>query len=86
MDWGAIQNLTLEGTIGNIITAILAIAGVIAVLFIIIAGVRLVTAAGNPDQLKQAKDMILYSVIGIVVIILSWAIIKFVIDALVKTP
>ena len=47
-------------------------------LVIVIAGQRYVTAGGDSAKIKQAKDMILYAVVGIVVAGLAWAIINFV--------
>ena len=46
---------------------------------VIYGGVLYVTAAGNDDQVGKAKNVILYAVIGIVVILLSFALVNTVI-------
>ncbi len=55
-----------------------------AVLFIIIGGFQYITSAGNPENVSKAKNTILYAIIGIIVTLLSYAIVKFIIDALTK--
>lgn len=61
---------------------LLYLAGAIAVLAIIFGGVRYVTSTGDAARVKQAKDTILYGIIGLVVSILAFAIVQFVIQNL----
>lgn len=56
------------------------IAGIVAVIVIIIAGLNYVTALGNSSQITRAKNMILYAVIGLGVLLLAFAITNFVIE------
>lgn len=55
-------------------------AGAIAVLVIIYGGIRYVTSTGDAARIKQAKDTILYGVIGLVVSVLAFAIVQFIIQ------
>jgi hypothetical protein len=55
-----------------------AIAGITAVIMLIIAGSKYVTSSGNPERTNQAKDTILYAVIGLVLVALAQIIIKLV--------
>lgn len=79
---GAGCNETRDGL--DVATALIDVAigivGLISVIVIVFAGQRYITAAGNPSRIKEAKDMILYGVIGVVVAILAWAIVTFIID------
>ena len=52
--------------------------GLIAVLVIVFAGQRFLSANGDPGRLKQAKDMISYAVIAIMIAVLAFAIVNFV--------
>ncbi len=70
----------LKAVITTISNTLLMVLGVIAVLFIIIGGFQYVTSAGNPDNVGKAKNTILYGIIGLVFAIISYAIVKFVID------
>lgn len=65
----------------NIINAILLVLGIIAVIMIIIGGIRYTTSNGDPGSTKAAKDTILYAVIGLIVAILAYAIVAFVLNA-----
>lgn len=78
------QNLTAGGnisqdtniiqTVFRVINFVLAVAGGFAVLFIIIGGFRYITSAGNDNQVESAKNILTYSVIGLVVVLLAFVI------------
>ena len=75
---------TLTGLILNIINILLALSGLIAVLVLIIGGFRYVTSFGNEEAVDKAKHMILNAIIGIVIIILSFVIVKVVSNVALK--
>lgn len=55
-----------------------AVAGIIAVVAIIVAGFTLVTNSGEPDAIKKARNTILYAVVGIVVILAAFTVTWFI--------
>lgn len=57
----------------------LMVAGVVAVLFIIIGGFRYVTSQGNSDAVRTAREMIIYSIVGLVIVIMAFVIVQIVI-------
>jgi hypothetical protein len=63
----------------TVINTMLFILGMIAVIMIIIGGIRYTTSNGDSSQVKAAKDTILYAVVGLVVAILAFAIVNFVV-------
>lgn len=69
---------SLVSSIRIITNTILFAAGVIAVVMLIIGGIKYATSAGDPKTTKSAQDTILYSVVGIVVALLGYAIVNFV--------
>lgn len=75
-----------QGTLGQniviIINYFLGLLGLIAVAFLIYAGVMMVTAGGAEEQVTKARKIIMYAVIGIVIILLSYTIVTFVSGAL----
>lgn len=79
---GAVKQDDATVIIKNVITTILFILGMVAVIMIIVGGVRYTTSNGDASSIKAAKDTILYAVVGLVVAILSFAIVNFVIDRL----
>ncbi len=62
---------SFEEIIGNIIDFILNIAIVLAPLMIVWAGGLYITSGGNPDKIKKAKDIIIYTLAGFAIILLS---------------
>ena len=66
----------------NIINTGLMIVGMLAVAMIIYAGIRFITAGGNAQQVATAKKILIYSVVGLVVALCSYAIVNFVIGKL----
>ncbi len=80
---GGSENKTdVRGFIGNIIKTMFFIVGVLAVIVIIFAGVTFVMSAGNSQTIQKAKTTIIYAVIGLIVSILSYAIVNFVVSSL----
>ena len=69
----------LLGNIKDIINAVILVLGIVAVVIIIIGGINYMTSSGDAGKVKKAKDTILYGVIGLVICVLSFAIVNFVI-------
>lgn len=69
-----------SSTIQTALQIAFGIAGAIAVIIIIIAGLRYTISSGNPQEAAKAKNAILYAVIGLVVCVVGTAIIRFVIN------
>jgi hypothetical protein len=77
--WG--QQATVGGTITGIIQLFLQIAGLIAVFMIIYGGFQYITARGDDKIVAAAKKTLANSIIGLVIIILSYVIIRIIINA-----
>lgn len=65
----------------NILNYVLVIAGLAALVFLIIGGFQYIVSRGDEDAAGQAKQTILYAIIGLIVIGLAAAIVNFVIGA-----
>ena len=61
-------------------SVVLILSGIVAVIVIIIGGIGYMTSSGDAGKVKKAKDTILYGVIGLVIVALSFAIVNFVIS------
>ena len=72
----------IQGLAQRVVGWILLIAGIVAVLFLIWGGFQYLTAGGNAEQAQKAKTTIINSVIGIVIIALSYFIYNAVLDVL----
>ena len=70
----AATETTLATTLGLLINVALSILGVIFLIITIISGYQWMTAQGNEAQVTKAKDSVTRAVIGLVVVIASYAI------------
>ncbi|MDZ7798819.1 MAG: pilin [Patescibacteria group bacterium] len=68
----------LRDTVVNIIQWVLGILALVAVVMIIIGGFQWMTAAGNEERIEKAKKVISAAVIGLIIVLLAWAIVIFV--------
>lgn len=62
-----------------VINTLLFIIGIIAVIMIIVGGIRYTVSNGNASSTKEAKDTILYAVIGLIIAMMAYAIVNFVV-------
>ncbi len=63
-----------------IINTMLFILGILSVIMIIVSGLRYVASAGDASRVKSAKDTLVYSIVGLVIALLSFAIVNYVLD------
>jgi len=82
---GDSQDADLKARIVDIVNIALGFIGLIAVIFIIYAGFKWMTASGNEEQVTKAKDTIRNAAIGIAVVMLSYVIINFTVTQLQKS-
>ncbi|MBR3052309.1 hypothetical protein IKG60_01660 [Candidatus Saccharibacteria bacterium] len=71
------NNDTLPSVIVNIIYGVIAVSGLVAVIYILIGGYGYMSSNGDAGKLEKAKKTILYACIGLAVCALSFAIVNF---------
>ncbi len=69
--------------IARLIRTVISFLGIIAVMIVLYGGFMYMTAGGNEDRLKKAKNSIKNGLIGLVIVLSSFAIAQFVISKLV---
>lgn len=62
----------------NVINASLTFCGVVAVVFIIWSGIKLIQSKGDPKQVQGAKQILTYALIGLIVVLLSFTVVNFI--------
>lgn len=72
----------VDGVIVQVVQMLGIVAGVAAVILIIVAGLKFVTSNGDTNGISSAKRTILYAVIGLIIIILAQPIIRFLVKAI----
>lgn len=78
----SLSNADPRVVIGRVINVALGFLGVIAVGIILMGGFKWMTAGGNEDKTAEAKKLMGAGIIGLVIILASWAIATFVINSL----
>lgn len=75
----------LKGTVITFIQWILGLLALIAVIMILYGGFVWLTAGGNEEKVATAKKVISAAVIGLVVVLISWAIAIFAVNVISNT-
>ena len=64
--------------VGSALQLAFGLLGSAAFVVMVIAGMRFVLSRGNPDGIAKARNTIIYSAIGLMISMLSFAIVRFV--------
>lgn len=65
--------------IQDLINTLSLIVGIVAVVMIMIGGLRYITSGGSDTSVTSAKNTILYAIIGLIIVALSQVMVRFVI-------
>jgi glucose uptake protein GlcU len=81
--FGSIPSVTggtndVRMTVTDVLGTVLNFLALVAVVFIVIAGIRLIVSQGEEGERDKAKKTIIYVIIGLIVILLARAIVAFV--------
>ncbi len=75
---------SLATTVGNIISVSLGILGIIFLVFTVYAGFLYLTAGGDEDQVKTAIQYMRNALIGLVIVLTSYGITKWVVNSAIQ--
>lgn len=75
---------SLDESIGRLIKACLALLGVVAVVIVLLAGFKWMTASGNEDTIGESKKMLISAIIGLAIIASAWSITEFAVSAILQ--
>lgn len=84
MNWGGcvvngVATLTCLPTLyQNVIQGVLGLVGTLAVILIIFAGIRFITAGGDSKKVEEARKAITYVIIGLLIIFFSFLIVNLI--------
>ena len=70
----------INDLIATVINIFSLVVGIVAVIMIIIGGLKYITSSGDSNNVTSAKNTILYAIIGLVVVALAQFIVKFVLQ------
>ena len=70
-----------SGVFTKITNTVLFAVGIISVIMLIVGGLRYIISGGDSKKVTDAKNTIMYAIIGLIIAILAFAIVNFVISA-----
>ena len=79
---GITGETSLPLIIGRIVKIIISLLGLVAAVIIIIGGFKWMTSAGNEEKITAAKKLMINGLIGLILVILAYAIATFIITQL----
>lgn len=79
---GPLGQSALPQLVGSVINAVLGLSGLVLVVLLVYGGILYLTAAGNDEQVKTAKKTMQNAVIGIAIVMASYAVSVFVVSQL----
>ena len=79
-----LQSTPLPAIVGRIINVFLSILGVLFVVLMVYGGYLWMTSYGNSQTVDRAKELIVDAIIGIIIILLAYAIANFIVGELLK--
>jgi len=79
---GPTQLFGPDGIITKIISTIMFLIGVLSVIMLIYGGIRYTISAGDATAIANAKNTILYAIVGMIVATLAYALVAFVLNAI----
>jgi hypothetical protein len=73
-----------RATAARLINVALGFLGIIAVVIVLYGGFMWMTAAGNEERITKAKQILTAGIIGLIIIIMAWAIASYVVGTLMQ--
>jgi len=73
---------SIDGIIDSLGEILWTVFGAIALIMFVIAGIMFLTAQGDPEKVKSARNAFLWGVVGIVVAIIAYSIVTIVENAI----
>jgi Mn2+/Fe2+ NRAMP family transporter len=72
----------MSDAVKNIVNTLLYGIGIVSVIVIIVSAIRFATSGGNEESVTKARRSLIYSVAGLVIAMMAFAIVNFIIDNL----
>lgn len=72
-----------NGVFSRLTNTILLVVGLISVIMLVYGGLRYILSGGDSKKVTDAKNTILYAIIGLIISLLAFAIVNFVLNSVV---
>lgn len=74
------RTILTESVLPKFAIRLIGLISALALIFVIIGGVRYVTAYGDEEKISNAKNQVMYAIVGFIIAILSYTIVTIVIN------
>jgi cytochrome bd-type quinol oxidase subunit 2 len=74
-----------NGVFNRLTNTVLMVVGLISVIMLVYGGLRYITSGGDSKKVTDAKNTILYAIIGLIICVLAYAIVTFVLSTIGAT-
>jgi hypothetical protein len=78
---GTLEIQSVQGAlviVGNVVRILIAFAGALAVIAIVVGAIFFIISAGDPAKVRRARDIINNAVVGLVLIVGAYAVVTFI--------
>lgn len=82
--YAAATEYSFSGILGTVVSAALSLLGVIFIILMLYAGYNWMTASGDEQKIEKAKDTIWRAIIGIIIVVGSYAIWDFILTKFIN--
>ncbi|MEX2014567.1 MAG: pilin [Candidatus Saccharimonadales bacterium] len=65
-----------DGIIAIVVNILSLVVGIAAVIGIIVAGVKYLTSASNPEEANKARELVIYAVIGLILAVVAQVLVR----------
>ncbi len=72
-----------NGVFSRITNTVLLIVGLISVIMLVYGGLRYILSGGDSKKVTDAKNTVLYAIIGLIISLLAYAIVHFVLNSVI---
>jgi len=76
----------VNSVVKTVINILSLVVGIVAVIMVIIGGLKYVISSGDSSNINSAKNTILYALIGLVIVALAQVIVRFTFNSVTKLP
>ena len=81
---GGVPDASADGILDGVLNLVFIVITAISFIVIIIQGVKYSLSSGEPEKTTQARNGIIYALVGLVIAISAWSIVNFAISRVIR--
>ncbi len=62
----------------SVVSILIYLAGALAVIFLVVGGLQMVSSAGDPKRFAQGRESVIYAIVGLIIAMAALAIVNFI--------